>query len=65
MLATTLSAALLGIEACPVQVEAIQAKSASLLILVGLPDAAVKESQDRVFRQLATVVTANPKPGLR
>ena len=72
MLATTLSAALLGIEACPVQVEVNTGEVGELkFILVGLPDAAVKESQDRVFsaisnsgyRQPETRTTVNLAPG--
>lgn len=50
MLATFLSAALQGIEAEPVHVEvnAVEAGEPKFM-LVGLPDAAVKESGDRVF----------------
>ncbi len=54
MFATVFSAALQGIEAVPVQVEVNTGESGDLrLILVGLPDAAVKESNDRVFSALA------------
>ncbi|MFT3828317.1 MAG: YifB family Mg chelatase-like AAA ATPase [Opitutaceae bacterium] len=54
MFATIFSAALQGIEAVPVQVEVNAGESGDLrLILVGLPDAAVKESNDRVFSALA------------
>jgi magnesium chelatase family protein len=54
MFATVFSAALQGIEAVPVQVEVNAGESGDLrLILVGLPDAAVKESNDRVFSALA------------
>ena len=72
MLATTQSAALLGIEAYPVQVEVNTGEVGELkFILVGLPDAAVKESQDRVFsaisnsgyRQPETRTTVNLAPG--
>lgn len=72
MLATTLSAALLGIEAHPVQVEVNTGEVGELkFILVGLPDAAVKESQDRVFsaignsgyRRSETRTTINLAPG--
>ena len=53
MFATIFSAALQGIEAVPVQVEVNAGESGDLrLILVGLPDAAVKESNDRVFSAL-------------
>ncbi|CAI8357852.1 MAG: Competence protein ComM [Opitutia bacterium UBA7350] len=72
MLANTLSAALFGIEALPVQVEVNTGEVGELkFILVGLPDAAVKESQDRVFsaisnsgyRQPETRTTVNLAPG--
>jgi magnesium chelatase family protein len=55
MLATVQSAALHGIKAVPVQVEVNSGESGDpRLILVGLPDAAVKESNDRVFSALST-----------
>src|SRR5690606_34371944 len=72
MLATVLSAALQGIEAVPVQVEVnTNERGDPKLILVGLPDAAVKESDDRVFSALAnsgfppprTRTTINLAPG--
>jgi magnesium chelatase family protein len=72
MLATVLSAALQGIDAVPVQVEVNTGESGDpKLILVGLPDAAVKESDDRVFSALAnsgfrpptTRTTINLAPG--
>lgn len=54
MLATILSAALQGIEAEPVHVEVNSGERGDpKLILVGLPDAAVKESDDRVSSALA------------
>ena len=55
MLANTLSAALLGIiDALPVLVEVNTGEVGELkFILVGLPDAAVKESQDRVFSAIS------------
>lgn len=72
MLATLVSAALRGIEAEPVQVE-VNANEAGepKLILVGLPGAAVKESDDRVFSALShagfemprTRTTINLAPG--
>jgi magnesium chelatase family protein len=72
MLAITHSAALIGVEALPVQVE-VNAKEAGegRFIIVGLPDAAVKESQDRVFSALSnsgfslkvTRTTINLAPG--
>ena len=72
MLATALSAALQGIDAVPVQVEVNTGEAGEpKLILVGLPDAAVKESDDRVFSALAnsglhpprTRTTINLAPG--
>ena len=72
MLGITQSAALLGIEAHSVQVEVNTGEAGELkFILVGLPDTAVKESQDRVFsainnsgyRMPATRTTINLAPG--
>ncbi len=72
MLAVTQSAALVGVNAHPVQVEVNTGEAGELkFILVGLPDAAVKESQDRVFsamansgfRTPATRTTINLAPG--
>src|SRR3954462_12734007 len=72
MLATIGSAALLGIDAVPVQVEVNTGESGiPNLILVGLPDAAVKESENRVFSALSnsglrmprTRTTINLAPG--
>lgn len=72
MLAVTQSAALVGVEAHLVQVEVNTGEVGELkFILVGLPDAAVKESQDRVFsaisnsgyRMPTTRTTINLAPG--
>lgn len=64
MLATAVSAALQGIEAVPVQVEVNAGERGDpKLILVGLPDAAVKESDDRVFSALAN--SGRRTPGSR
>ena len=72
MLAITQSAALVGVEAHLVQVEVNTGEAGELrFILVGLPDAAVKESQDRVssainnsgYRMPATRTTINLAPG--
>ncbi len=72
MLAIIASGALQGVEACPVQVEVNTGEIGELrFILVGLPDAAVKESQDRVFSALmnsgfsppTTRTTLNLAPG--
>jgi magnesium chelatase family protein len=48
MLASVTSAALTGIDAVPVRVEANISKGLPGMLLVGLPDAAVKESRERV-----------------
>ncbi len=48
MLSKVCSAAVNGIEAYPVEVEVNAGFGDTLLIVVGLPDAAVKESKDRV-----------------
>ena len=52
MLAKVCSAAVNGIEAFPVEVEVNAGFGDTLLIIVGLPDAAVKESRDRVMTAL-------------
>lgn len=72
MLAIIRSGALQGVEAIPVQVEVNTGETGELrLVLVGLPDTAVKESQDRVFSALVnsgrslphTRTTVNLAPG--
>ncbi len=72
MLGITHSAALMGVHAQPVQVEVNTGEVGELkFVLVGLPDSAVKESQDRVFSALAnsgyrapgTRTTINLAPG--
>jgi magnesium chelatase family protein len=52
MLAKVCSAALNGIEAYPVEVEVNSGWGDTLVVIVGLPDAAVKESRDRVSTAL-------------
>src|SRR5882724_7297784 len=52
MLAKVCSAALNGIEAFPVEVEVNVGSGDTFIALVGLPDAAVKESKDRVSTAL-------------
>src|ERR1039457_194638 len=52
MLAKVCSAAVNGIEAYPVEVEVNAGFGDTLLIIVGLPDTAVKESRDRVMTAL-------------
>jgi magnesium chelatase family protein len=51
MLARVFSAAVNGIEAYPVEVEVNAGWGDTIVIIVGLPDAAVKESRDRVSTQ--------------
>ncbi|MBI5380928.1 MAG: YifB family Mg chelatase-like AAA ATPase [Opitutae bacterium] len=72
MLATILSAALQGIAAEPVQVEVNTGEAGRPeIVLVGLPDAGVKESEDRVtsavgnsgFKMPRTRTTINLAPG--
>jgi magnesium chelatase family protein len=52
MLARVLSAAVNGIEAFPVEVEVNSGWGDTVVAIVGLPDAAVKESKDRVSTAL-------------
>src|SRR5438477_832668 len=52
MLAKVCSAALNGIEAYPVEVEVNAGFGDTIIVIVGLPDAAVKESRDRVVTAL-------------
>ena len=72
MLATLTSVALVGIDAVPVQVEVnANERGEPRLILLGLPDAAVKESANRIhsalahcgFAALRTRTTVNLAPG--
>src|SRR3974390_2550396 len=52
MLAKVCSAAVCGIEAYPVEVEVNAGYGDTILVVVGLPDTAVKESRDRVMTAL-------------
>lgn len=52
MLAKVCSAALAGIDAYPIEVEVNAGFGDTLVVIVGLPDAAVKESRDRVITAL-------------
>jgi magnesium chelatase family protein len=52
MLANVCSAAVNGIEAYPVEVEVNAGFGDTIIVIVGLPDAAVKESRDRVMTAL-------------
>ena len=53
MLAKVCSAAVTGIEAYPVEVEVNAGWGDTLIVVVGLPDTAVKESKDRVTTALS------------
>ncbi|MDR2420194.1 MAG: YifB family Mg chelatase-like AAA ATPase [Puniceicoccales bacterium] len=62
MLSTVSSGALRGVEAFPVEVEVNTGECGEpRLVLVGLPDSAVKESQNRVFSALMTTQFAIPR----
>jgi magnesium chelatase family protein len=52
MLAKVCSAALAGIDAYPIEVEVNAGFGDTMVVIVGLPDAAVKESRDRVVTAL-------------
>src|SRR5579864_8713646 len=52
MLSKVCSAAVNGIDAYPVEVEVNAGYGDTLIVIVGLPDAAVKESRDRVTTAL-------------
>jgi len=52
MLSKVCSAAVNGIDAYPVEVEVNSGYGDTVIVVVGLPDAAVKESKDRVFTAL-------------
>jgi magnesium chelatase family protein len=60
MLSKVCSAALTGIDAYPVEVEVNAGYGETLIIIVGLPDAAVKESRDRVTTALTNSGYAFP-----
>src|SRR6476659_1331800 len=53
MLAKVCSAAVNGIEAYPVEVEVNSGWGETIIVIVGLPDTAVKESRDRVGTALS------------
>ena len=62
MLTTTHSGALIGVEAEAITVEVNSGQRGELkYILVGLPDSAVKESQDRVLSALDNCRFEAPK----
>jgi magnesium chelatase family protein len=53
MLARVFSSAVTGIEAYPVEVEVNDGFGEIMIVIVGLPDAAVKESRDRVITAMS------------
>ena len=62
MLAKVCSAALNGIEAFPVEVEVNAGWGDTLIVIVGLPDAAVKESRERIKAALKNCGFDFPSP---
>jgi magnesium chelatase family protein len=71
MIARTYSATLLGVNALEVEIESYEATGQPKMIIVGLPDAAVKESRERVLaaidassllRHTEGVITVNLAP---
>lgn len=61
MLAKVCSSAVQGIQAFPVEVEVNSGSGGNKIIIVGLPDAAVRESQDRVCTALKNSGYGIPK----
>ena len=53
MLAKIYSAAVYGVDAFEVEIEVNGARGSPVIVVVGLPDAAVKESKDRVTTAMA------------
>jgi magnesium chelatase family protein len=60
MLAKLRTFALVGIDAVPVEVEVDVSPGSAKIILVGLPELAVKESVHRIERALANLGYARP-----
>jgi magnesium chelatase family protein len=60
MLAKVFSAAVWGVEAHPVEVEVDSSWGKPDVVIVGLPDAAVKESKDRVRTALENSAFKRP-----
>jgi len=52
MLAKVYSGAVYGVDAYPVEIEVNAGRGEPVIVVVGLPDAAVKESKDRVYTAL-------------
>ncbi len=62
MLAKIYSAAVYGVDAYEVEIEVNGAGGDPNIVIVGLPDAAVKESRDRVTTAIAN---SSPRPILK
>ena len=61
MFASVLSASILGMEVCPIQVEADVSDGLPSFTMVGYPSAQVKEAQDRVRTALRnTGISTDP-----
>ena len=61
MLAKVYSAAVYGVDAYEVEIEVNAASGAPVIVVVGLPDAAVKESRDRVTTAVANSGYRTPR----
>ena len=61
MLAKVYSAAVYGVDAYEVEIEVNAANGAPVIVVVGLPDVAVKESRDRVTTAIANSGYRTPK----
>ena len=60
MLATVHAGAVFGVDAHPVEIEVNAGRGDPQIVIVGLPDAAVKESKDRVWTALINSAFAPP-----
>jgi magnesium chelatase family protein len=66
MLAIVHSGAILGIDALPINIEINSGEAGEpRFVLVGLPDAAVKESQGRVYSALANSGFSPPRTSIQ
>jgi len=63
MLAKIYSAAVYGVDAYEVEIEVNAPAAIRLIVIVGLPDAAVKESRDRSRPQFPTAATIGRADG--
>ena len=63
MLAKVCSSAVNGIDAYPVEVEVNAGYGDTIIVIVGLPDAAVKESRDRVMTAIINLFTRSSALG--